>query len=144
MGKRQRRQWQDYSRGDKRTKEGDAAAGGGGGDGRDGAAAADAGAGAPVGGAGAAAGAGATGDAGYKSLAIARSPAFDAYYRAQCLVPDDEYETFAETLLLPLPITFRINPMSPLAGSVRHRCDASPERRRCSAGLLTATRRVAT
>ena len=56
----------------------------------------------------------------YSKIEITRSPAFDTYYRAQRIVADDEeFEMFIAALLSPLPITFRINPMSPHAVAIR-------------------------
>jgi hypothetical protein len=33
---------------------------------------------------------------------------FDAYYKAQKIVPDDEWDKFMDTLREPLPTTFRV------------------------------------
>ena len=58
----------------------------------------------------------------YVPPAIERSAVFDTYYRAQRIVPEEDYERFVTTLLAPLPVTFRINALSPVAARVRHRC----------------------
>ena len=50
---------------------------------------------------------------------IERSAVFDAYYTAQSIVPSAaEFETFVSTLLTPLPVTFRVNPLQPDAAGV--------------------------
>lgn len=54
----------------------------------------------------------------YSSQVIERSAAFDEFYRAQRIVPEAEFETFVNTLLQPLPVTFRVNPLQPQAGEV--------------------------
>ena len=33
---------------------------------------------------------------------------FEAYYRVQNIIPDDEWDVFLETLRQPLPTTFRV------------------------------------
>ena len=44
---------------------------------------------------------------------------FEAYYKAQKIVPEDEWETFLETLRTPLPMTFRINGSGKFATDMR-------------------------
>jgi 16S rRNA C967 or C1407 C5-methylase (RsmB/RsmF family) len=57
----------------------------------------------------------------YESLEITRSPLFDEYYKAQGIVPEADYEAFVASLLSPLPVTFRVNPLVPQAPEVMHR-----------------------
>ena len=44
-----------------------------------------------------------------------RSPKFEAYYRGQGIVPDEEWDTFIESMRTPLPTTFRITSGKPTA-----------------------------
>ena len=49
---------------------------------------------------------------------------FDAYYRAQCIVPDEDFPQFIAKLLEPLPTTFRVNQMMPSAPAIAAKLDA--------------------
>lgn len=42
---------------------------------------------------------------------------FNTYYRAQKIVPEEEFATFVSKLIEPLPTTFRVNQMLPTAAS---------------------------
>ena len=46
---------------------------------------------------------------------------FEEYYRAQKLIPDEEWPAFLETLRTPLPITFRINGSGKFAFELREK-----------------------
>jgi multisite-specific tRNA:(cytosine-C5)-methyltransferase len=62
---------------------------------------------------------------GYVMLEPARSAKFDAYYKAQKIVAtDEEFEQLVASLLSPLPVTFRINPLDPMAiSALKHLTD---------------------
>lgn len=42
------------------------------------------------------------------------SEKFKRYYKAQHILPDAEWAVFEETLMRPLPVALRINPVDPL------------------------------
>ena len=46
---------------------------------------------------------------------------FEEYYRAQRLIPDEEWPALLETLRTPLPITFRINGSGKFAFELREK-----------------------
>lgn len=50
-----------------------------------------------------------------------RSDKFDTYYAAQHIVPAEEYEELIATLLKPLPVTFRVNPLDASAPAILHK-----------------------
>lgn len=52
------------------------------------------------------------------------SEAFAKYYKAQGIVPAEEWEAFVQALASPLPVTFRINPLSQSAPVIRQRLTA--------------------
>ena len=45
------------------------------------------------------------------------SAMYEPYYRAQGIVPDSEWAAFSASWSAPLPVTFRVNPLAPDAGS---------------------------
>ena len=51
--------------------------------------------------------------------------AFEAYYKAQKIVPEEEWETFLESLRSPLPMTFRINGSGKFATQMRDQLEGT-------------------
>ena len=49
---------------------------------------------------------------------------FDTYYRAQRIVPEEDFDKFIAKLLEPLPVTFRVNQMMPSAPAIEAKLDA--------------------
>ena len=46
---------------------------------------------------------------------------FDEYYKAQAIIPSEEWEAFMSTMRKALPVTFRINPLAHNAAEIRRR-----------------------
>ena len=46
---------------------------------------------------------------------------FDEYYKAQAIIPIEEWESFMSTMRKALPVTFRINPLAHNAAEIRRR-----------------------
>lgn len=57
-------------------------------------------------------------DPGYTGDDERNNPAFEAYYRAQRIVPEDEYDALFSTLAIPLPTSFRIAADSPFRNDI--------------------------
>ena len=55
----------------------------------------------------------------YENMKTYRNEKFEAFYKAQGIVPDAEWETFIKTMQAQLPVTFRVNPLAPDAGTAR-------------------------
>jgi multisite-specific tRNA:(cytosine-C5)-methyltransferase len=51
--------------------------------------------------------------------AVFENAAFEEYYKAQSIVPEEEWAIFMETLRKPLPVTFRINGGGRFANQLR-------------------------
>eukprot|EP00898_Chlorokybus_atmophyticus_P000654 jgi/Chlat1/158/Chrsp1S03099 len=61
------------------------------------------------------------GRAGWKGGFSLNNEHFESYYKAQGVIPDDEWEAFMGTLRKPLPVTFRINGSGHFATHIRDR-----------------------
>ena len=60
----------------------------------------------------------------YESWVYKPNVSFDAYYRAQKIVPEEDFPTLIAKLIEPLPTTFRVNQMMPLAPSIAAKLEA--------------------
>jgi 16S rRNA C967 or C1407 C5-methylase (RsmB/RsmF family) len=55
------------------------------------------------------------------------SAQYEPYYRAQGIVPDGEWAAFMASWVAPLPVTFRVNPLAPDAGSAASTLRTHPQ-----------------
>ena len=65
------------------------------------------------------------GDDGRVTAAAMENAGFEAYYKAQGIVPEEEWGAFMDALRRPLPLTFRINGSGHHAAALRDRLKAS-------------------
>lgn len=59
---------------------------------------------------------------GYEAT-VTSNEAFEEYYKAQGIVPEEEWTAFMDCLRTPLPTTFRINGSGKFAAELRDRLD---------------------
>ena len=64
------------------------------------------------------------GDAGEKVEFVGSNAKFEAFYRAQSIVPPEEWELFMQSLRTPLPACFRIHSDYAFANSLRNQLHA--------------------
>lgn len=58
---------------------------------------------------------------------VPKNEKFEQYYKAQNIIPEEDFQLFLDTLNKSLPATFRINPLAPEADAIRNRLKTDPE-----------------